>query len=163
MSLASRINDLATGIGNYIRDSVHNWMINPDGFKFGIDSIKGLQQAFGEDADFRAMMFHGSSFAGGYIHATDPEASAQMIRRALRQKGITGARADGFAGSIVNTKAKAAEVIKKGWEQYREWGDKVENANRLGVYKAALAAGKSKRQAAYEARDARDAEAGAAP
>lgn len=141
---------------NYIRDSVHNWMINPDGFKFGIDSIKGLQQAFAEDADFRAMMFHGSSFAGGYIHATDPEASAQMIRRALRQKGITGARADGFAGSIVNTKAKAAEVIKKGWEQYREWGDKVENANRLGVYKAALAAGKSKRQAAYEARDVMD-------
>ena len=141
---------------NYIRDSVHNWMINPDGFKFGIDSIKGLQQAFSEDADFRAMMFHGSSFAGGYIHATDPEASAQMIRRALRQKGITGQQADDFASSIVNTKAKAAEVIAKGWEQWREWGDRVENANRLGVYKAALAAGKSRRQAAFEARDVMD-------
>ncbi|WP_139231006.1 LPD38 domain-containing protein [Geopseudomonas sagittaria] len=141
---------------NFIRDAAHAWMINKDGFVLGKDSIKGMRDALREDQDYRDLMFAGGSFQGGYVHGTDPEASAQIIRRALEKKGFTREQQEAYLGSLVNTPAKAAAMLKQGWQKYREVGDKVENANRLSTYKAALAAGKSKRQAAFEAKDLMD-------
>ena len=141
---------------NFIRDAAHAWMINKDGFVLGRDSIKGMRDALREDQDYRDLMFAGGSFQGGYVHGTDPEASAQIIRRALEKKGFTKSQQDSYLGSLVNTPAKAAAMLGKGWQSYRGLGDKVENANRLSTYKAALAAGKSKRQAAFEAKDLMD-------
>ncbi|MFD3300236.1 LPD38 domain-containing protein [Aquipseudomonas alcaligenes] len=141
---------------NFIRDAAHAWTINKDGFTLGVDSIKGMRDAFREDSDYRDLMFAGASFQGGYIHGTDPEASADIIRRALAKKGLNRQQQDGYLGSLVNSPAKAGAMLRTGWEKYREFGDKVENANRLSTYKAALAAGKSKRQAAFEAKDLMD-------
>lgn len=141
---------------NFIRDAAHAWMINKDGFILGKDSIKGMRDALREDQDYRDLMFAGGSFQGGYVHGADPEASAQIIRRALEKKGFTKSQQDSYLGSLVNTPAKAAAMLGKGWQSYRGLGDKVENANRLSTYKAALAAGKSKRQAAFEAKDLMD-------
>jgi len=141
---------------NFIRDAAHAWMINKDGFVIGKDSIKGMRDALREDQDYRDLMFAGGSFQGGYVHGTDPEASAQIIRRALEKKGFTKQQQSAYLGSLINTPAKAAAMLGKGWQAYRTVGDKVENANRLSTYKAALAAGKSKRQAAYEAKDLMD-------
>lgn len=141
---------------NFIRDAAHAWMINKDGFVLGKDSIKGMRDALREDQDYRDLMFAGGSFQGGYVHGADPEASAQIIRRALEKKGFTKSQQDSYLGSLVNTPAKAAAMLGKGWQSYRGLGDKVENANRLSTYKAALAAGKSKRQAAFEAKDLMD-------
>lgn len=141
---------------NFIRDAAHAWMINKDGFVLGKDSIKGMRDALREDQDYRDLMFAGGSFQGGYVHGTDPEASAQIIRRALEKKGFSKQQQDSYLGSLVNTPAKAAAMLGRGWQSYRTLGDKVENANRLSTYKAALAAGKSKRQAAFEAKDLMD-------
>lgn len=141
---------------NFIRDAAHSWMISKDGFTLGKDSFKGIRDALREDQDYRDLMFAGGSFQGGYVHATDPEASAQIIRRALEKKGFTREQREAYLGSLVDTPAKAAAMLKQGWEKYRELGDKVENSNRLATYKAALAAGKSKRQAAFEAKDLMD-------
>jgi hypothetical protein len=141
---------------NFIRDAAHAWMINKDGFVLGKDSIKGMRDALREDQDYRDLMFAGGSFQGGYVHGTDPEASAQIIRRALEKKGFTSEQQSAYLGSLVNTPAKVAGMLGKGWQAYRTLGDKVENANRLSTYKAALAAGKSPRQAAYEAKDLMD-------
>lgn len=141
---------------NFIRDAAHAWMINKDGFVLGKDSIRGMRDALREDQDYRDLMFAGGSFQGGYVHGTDPEASAQIIRRALEKKGFTREQQEAYLGSLVNTPAKAAAMLKMGWQKYRELGDKVENANRLSTYKAALAAGKSKRLAAFEAKDLMD-------
>lgn len=141
---------------NFIRDAAHAWMINKDGFVLGKDSIKGMRNALREDQDYRDLMFAGGSFQGGYVHGTDPEASAQIIRRALEKKGFTSEQQSAYLGSLVNTPAKVAGMLGKGWQAYRTLGDKVENANRLSTYKAALAAGKSPRQAAYEAKDLMD-------
>lgn len=128
---------------NFIRDAAHAWAINPDGFKFGRDSIKGLHAAFKEDQDYRDLMFAGASFQGGYVHATDPEASAQIIRRALEKKGLSRQQRADYLASLITSPAKAADMLKQGWQKYRELGDAVENSNRLSTYKAALAAGKS--------------------
>lgn len=134
---------------NFVRDAAHAWMINKDDFKFGTDSIKGLKKAFKEDEAYRDLIFSGAAFQGGYIHGADPEAGAQQIRRALRSKGLTTNEIDGYLDTIVNS---GAELLEK----YRGISDKVENANRLSTYEAALAAGKSKRQAAYESKDLMD-------
>ncbi|MBG4718162.1 hypothetical protein I5F71_02730 [Pseudomonas aeruginosa] len=141
---------------NFIRDAAHAWVINKDGFKFGRDSIKGLRDAFRQDQDYRDLMFAGASFQGGYVHGNDPEASAQLIRRALEKKGLSKAQRDSYVASLLTSPKQFAEVLAKGWEHYREVGDRVENANRLSTYKAALAAGKTKRQAAFEAKDLMD-------
>ncbi|MBB1299228.1 LPD38 domain-containing protein [Pseudoalteromonas sp. SR41-7] len=134
---------------NFVRDAAHAWMINKDGFTFGSDSIKGLKKAFKEDEAYRDLIFSGAAFQGGYIHGADPEAAAQQTRRALRSKGLTSNEIDGYLDTVLNS---GAELLEK----YRGISDKVENANRLSTYEAALAAGKSKRQAAYESKDLMD-------
>lgn len=141
---------------NFIRDAAHAWVINKDGFTLGKDSLKGMRDALREDQDYRDLMFAGGSFQGGYVHGADPEASAQIIRRALEKKGFTRTQQEAYLGSLVNTPAKAAAMLGKGWQKYRELGDKVENANRLSTYKAAIERGKSRRQASYEAKDLMD-------
>ena len=141
---------------NFIRDAAHAWVINKDGFKLGRDSIKGLRDAFRQDQDYRNLMFAGASFQGGYVHGSDPEASAQIIRRALAKKGLNRGQQDSYLSSLVTSPKQLADILGKGWEHYREVGERVENANRLSTYKAALEAGKSPRQAAFEAKDLMD-------
>lgn len=141
---------------NFIRDAAHAWVINKDGYKFGVDSLKGLRQAFAQDSDYRDLMFAGSSFQGGYVHGNDPEAAAHIVRRALDKKGLTKGQRESYMQSLVTSPAQMAGLLKQGWEKYREGADRVENSQRLATYKAALAAGKSRRQAAYEAKDLMD-------
>ncbi|WP_295487860.1 LPD38 domain-containing protein [uncultured Pseudomonas sp.] len=141
---------------NFIRDSAQAWITNPDKFKLGVDSVKGLKAAFAQDADYRALMFAGASFQGGYAHGNDPQASAAIIRRALKAKGLNEQQTESYLGSIIGSNGKLAEVLGNGWEKYREISDRIENANRLSTYKAARAAGKDARQAAFEAKDLMD-------
>lgn len=134
---------------NFVRDAAHAWMINKDGFTLGTDSIKGLKDAFAEDEAYRDLIFSGAAFQGGYIHGADPEAAAQQIRRALAKKGLGKSEIDGYMSSLVTN---GSQLLEK----YREVSDKVENANRLSTFKAGMDAGKSKRQAAFEAKDLMD-------
>lgn len=136
-------------IKNFVRDAAHAWMINKDGFRFGADSVKGLRKAFAEDEAYRDLIFSGAAFQGGYVHGADPEAAAQQIRRALRSKGLGEKDIQSYMDSLIT---KGGELL----EAYRTASDKVENANRLSTYEAALAAGKSRRQSAYEAKDLMD-------
>ncbi|MFC0047809.1 LPD38 domain-containing protein [Rheinheimera tilapiae] len=136
-------------IKNFVRDAAHAWMINKDGFRFGADSVKGLRKAFAEDEAYRDLIFSGAAFQGGYVHGADPEAAAQQIRRALRSKGLGEKDIQSYMDSLIT---KGGELL----EAYRTASDKVENANRLSTYEAALESGKSRRQAAYEAKDLMD-------
>ncbi len=136
-------------VKNFVRDAAHAWMINKDGFRFGADSVKGLRKAFTEDESYRDLIFSGAAFQGGYVHGADPEAAAQQIRRALRSKGLTNEQVTSYMDSLITKGSKL-------FEAYRTASDKVENANRLGTFEAALSAGKSRRQAAFEAKDLMD-------
>jgi hypothetical protein len=126
---------------NFTRDMLHAWVINPDGFRLGIDSVRGLTKTLHETGGSVDMLFAGASFMGGYLNANDPEEGARMIRRSMREKG--------FAESVLDTPVKL-------WEAYRRIGDAVENASREAVYEAALKKGKSKATAVFEARDLMD-------
>ncbi|MBX9912399.1 MAG: hypothetical protein K2Y25_00735 [Pseudomonadaceae bacterium] len=141
---------------NFLRDAVHAWVINPDGYKLGIDSVKGLRAAFKEDPHYQELIFAGGAFQGGYIMGNDPEAAAIAIRRALASRGLTSKQQADYMAGLLLSPAQMGSALKKGWEHYREAGDKIENANRLATYKAARAAGKSVRLAAYESKDLMD-------
>ena len=136
-------------VKNFVRDAAHAWMVNKDDFKFGADSIKGLRKAFKEDEAYRDLIFSGAAFQGGYVHGADPEAATQQVRRALKAKGLTVNEVNSYMDSLVT---KGSQLL----ERYRNASDKVENANRLSTYEAALAAGKSARQSAFEAKDLMD-------
>lgn len=141
---------------NFVRDAVHAWAINPDGFKFAKDSYGGLKNALKEDEDYRKLMFAGASFQGGYVHGTDPERSAQIVRRALQAKGLSQPEIERYESSILNSGAKLTNAVNQGWEWYKNKGDKVENANRLATFKKALESGKSMAQASFESKDLMD-------
>jgi hypothetical protein len=144
-------------VSNFVRDAAHAWAINKDGFTFGKDSFKGLKAALAQDDDYKALMFAGASFQGGYVHGTDPEKNAQIVRRALLGKGLDRAEADGFMGTILDTPQKLYGAAEKGWQWYREKGDRFENANRLATFKAAMEnEGKSFKEALFEAKDLMD-------
>lgn len=140
-------------IRNFIRDAMHAWTINPDGFRFAVDSAKGLANAIRKDDDYKALIAGGAAFQGGYIQGTDPEAASRMIRRDIIKGGLSRInRGD----SVLDTPGKMWAAVKWGWQHYREVGDKVENANRLATYKAALEAGKPPAQALFESKDLMD-------
>ena len=134
---------------NFIRDGAHGWMINKDKFKFGFDSVNGAVKTWTKDEATLDIMFSGASFQGGYVHATDPEAAAQQIRRALRKKGLNEGEISKYLGSIPKNMGKMLE-------KYRDISDSMENANRVSTYSASIEAGKSKKVASFEARDFMD-------
>ncbi|WP_017445792.1 LPD38 domain-containing protein [Gayadomonas joobiniege] len=136
-------------VRNFIRDSVHGWMINKDEFKFGKDSYIGMKQTWAKDESTLDLMFAGASFQGGYVHANDPEQAAQQIRRALRKKGLSKSEIDNYLGTIPKNMGEF-------FEKYRSFSDAMENANRASTYRRAKEAGKSDKVAAFEAKDFMD-------
>ncbi|MDB4312116.1 strawberry notch family protein [bacterium] len=136
-------------LANFMRDSIHAWMINPDGMKLVLESFHGLKAAHTGDRHMISMMFAGGSFQGGFINGTDPEASRKSQRKALRAKGFSNAQIDSHMETVVESTVGL-------WDRYRSMGDSVENANREAVYEAARRAGKSKAQAVFEAKDLMD-------
>lgn len=143
-------------IRNFVRDAVHAWAINPDGFRLGRDSLRGLKDARKESEFYKVMMFGGASFQGGYVHGTDPEASAQIIRRALKKKGYNDRQINAHMKSLVDTPEKLHATLESMWQKYRAMGDKIENANRLATFTRAMESQKSLAQALYEAKDLMD-------
>jgi hypothetical protein len=134
---------------NAVRDALHAWSINQDGFKLGVDSMRGAIKAFREDGGLIDMLFSGASFQGGYLNANDPEAMSDSIRQALAAKGLLKRDADGYMKSVVLT----AEDF---WRRYRRIGDAIENASREAVFEAAGRSGKSRAERVFEAKDLMD-------
>jgi len=140
---------------NFIRDAIHSHAINPDNMKFGTSSMKGWIKAIREDEMYQAAMAAGASFQGGFVHATDPNASADMMRRAMRKKGMRPASIRQHERGIAAASA-IGDTLLKGWEYYRTGGDKIENASRIATLQAAIDAGKPMAQALFESKDLMD-------
>lgn len=135
-------------VRNWIRDSVAAQAIARHGFSPAA-SVKGVAKAFSETGGFESMLFAGASFQTGQYSAHDPEAAAVAMRRALRSKGMKAGAVDDFMATVLDTPGRA-------WDVYRRAGEAIENANREAVYEAAIKAGGSETQAAYQAKDLMD-------
>ncbi|UYA60204.1 hypothetical protein NAL19_2050 [Pectobacterium sp. F1-1] len=143
-------------IRNFMRDAIHSWAINKDGFKPAISSWQGLKKAMRTDDTLVDMMFAGATFGGGYSNVYDPAATASSIRKVLRRKGYNDSQIREFESSIVRNSKEVMDKIGAGLEKYQKVSEGAENANRIATYDAALKAGKSKAQAAFESRDLMD-------
>ena len=141
---------------NFLRDAASTWAINEDGFKPMIDSIRGVKKAWQMDDSSIDMMFSGASFMGGNLRGSDPEAMASVIRKTLRRKGMSPEQIREYENSLITNGRKAKDVLLSAWEKYEKAGEAVENGSREAVYEAAIKAGKSHAQAAFEAKDLMD-------
>ncbi len=141
---------------NFIRDAASTWVINEDGFKPIIDSVRGAIKSWNMDESSINMMFSGASFMGGNLRGNDPEAMASAVRKALRRKGMSPEQIDQYEKTVIRTGKQAMDLLGKYWEQYERVGEAIENGSREAVYEAAIKAGKSHAQAAFEAKDLMD-------
>lgn len=141
---------------NFLRDSLSSWAISKDGFKPVIGSIKGVKKTLAMEGSTIDVMFSGASFLGGYVNGNDPTAMADTVRKSLRRKGMTPEQIARYEKSIIRNAAQAKGIIADAWEKYSRVGEAVENGNREAVYEAAIKAGKSHAQAAFESKDLMD-------
>lgn len=141
---------------NFLRDSLSSWAISKDGFKPVIDSIKGVKKTLAMDGSTIDVMFSGASFLGGYVNGNDPGAMADSVRKSLRRKGMTPEQIAKYEKSIVRNAAQVKGIVADVWDKYSRYGEALENANREAVYDAAIKAGKSHAQAAFESKDLMD-------
>ncbi|MGS3142218.1 LPD38 domain-containing protein [Aeromonas sanarellii] len=141
---------------NFLRDSLSSWAISKDGFKPVIDSIKGVKKTLAMEGSTLDVMFSGASFLGGYVNGNDPTAMADSVRKSLRRKGMTPEQIAKYEKSIVRNAAHVKGVVADVWDKYSRYGEALENANREAVYEAAIKAGKSHAQAAFESKDLMD-------
>ncbi|HHY0315029.1 TPA: LPD38 domain-containing protein [Yersinia enterocolitica] len=143
-------------IRNFLRDSIHSWAINKDGFKPVIASWAGFKKALRTDDSLVDMMFAGATFGGGYSNVYDPASTAKTIRSVLRRKGYNDSQIHEFESSIARNSKEVMGKIEQGLHKYKNLSEAAENANRLATYEAAIKSGKSKAQAAFESRDLMD-------
>ncbi|MCK8583807.1 hypothetical protein LNQ51_02700 [Yersinia ruckeri] len=143
-------------IRNFLRDSIHSWAINKDGFKPVTASWAGFKKALRTDDSLVDMMFAGATFGGGYSNVYDPASTAKTIRGVLRRKGYNDSQIRQFESSIVRNSKEVMSKVEQGLHQYKNLSEAAENANRLATYEAAIKSGKSKAQAAFESRDLMD-------
>ncbi|CFQ78308.1 TPA: LPD38 domain-containing protein [Yersinia enterocolitica] len=143
-------------IRNFMRDSIHSWAINKDGFKPVIASWAGFKKALRTDDSLVDMMFAGATFGGGYSNVYDPASTAKTIRSVLRRKGYNDSQILEFESSIARNSKEVMGKIEQGLHKYKNLSEAAENANRLATYESAIKSGKSKAQAAFESRDLMD-------
>ena len=141
---------------NFLRDSLSSWAISKDGFKPVIDSIRGVRKTWRMEGSTIDVMFSGASFLGGYVNGNDPGAMADSVRKSLRRKGMTPEQIVKYEKSIVRNAAQVKGIVADVWDKYSRYGEALENANREAVYDAAIKAGKSHAQAAFESKDLMD-------
>lgn len=127
---------------NLIRDSVQAIAVadmSTQIYKNLYQGWKGTQK----DSDVKAQMLAGGGSFGqsGYIHGSDPEAIKRLVERGLEQKSVKA--------SIIDTPKK----FKKIWDAYQDFGARLENINRAANYSQAIAEGKDRLTANFEARD----------
>lgn len=134
--------DPAFMLSNFIRDTGSAFVIGRDkGNVPVLSALKGFGQALVEDETMRTLVSAGAAFENGYITGGDPRQTKKLLKAAMKQKG--------FAGTVLDTPKK----LLRAWMHL---GSSVENSNRMAVYNAAIAAGKTKKRAAYEAKDLMD-------
>lgn len=107
----------------------------------GLDTVRGTISQVRMDTDSRSILAGGGSFTHGYIRAGDLEGGAATVRRALRGRTAAG-RILGAPGAL--------------WTFYRDMLNASENSHRVQIYRHELAAGKTRKEALYAARDMLD-------
>lgn len=134
--------DPAFMLSNFIRDTGSAFVIGRDKGNLPVlSAIKGFGQALMEDKTMRTLVSAGAAFENGFVTGGDPRQTKRMLKRAMKKKS--------FANTVLDSPFK----LFRAWQHL---GSSIENSNRIAVYNAAIEGGKSKKRAAYEAKDLMD-------
>lgn len=130
--------DPAFMLANFVRDTLSTWVVSDASMRPVVDAVKGLKATWAEDETLMQLMMSGAG-GGGYYDSAPAD-----IRKLVAER-IPAGKVDGFMKSVVSP--------KNAWRVWRKIGASAENANRVAVFKAVLAAGGSVAEAVYQARD----------
>ncbi len=128
-------------IRNFVRDTLHTWVINRGDFTPAVSSLKGAVKTFREDFDTIQLMAAGGSFHGGFAYGHDMQKTSEHVKKLLHKKGVVA--------NILDTPAKLLDFWKK-------IGAAGENAARVAIYQNTVKKTGSALQAAFEAKDVMD-------
>jgi len=132
-------------VNNLIRDSISAMGVS----QLKKDPIRnvltGLNSARAEDENYISALAGGSIFNFGTAIEGD---SAPLVKRLIAQ-GVP-------AETILTTPDKVKSAMKKAWDKYQDFGNQVEAANRMALYKQLREKGMSHLEATYYARDLLD-------
>ncbi|MDG4721142.1 LPD38 domain-containing protein [Thalassospira aquimaris] len=120
---------------NFIRDSLHGWVVSGERFRPGIDGFRGAMRSYREDTALVSIMAAGGG-SGGFFR-TQSRDVAKML-------------------SSVHGKNAIIDSPKKAWEWWKRVGQATENANRLAIYDSVLKDTGDVAEAAYQALDIMD-------
>lgn len=130
--------DPAFMLANFVRDTLSNWVVSDASMRPVVDAVIGLKATWAEDETLMQLMMSGAG-GGGYY-----DSAPEDIRKLVAER-VPAGKVNGFMKSVVSP--------KNAWRVWRKIGASAENANRVAVFKAVLAAGGSVAEAAYQARD----------
>lgn len=126
---------------NLVRDTANAFVISRDMVVPIGGALSGFAEALVESETMQILTGAGAAFENGYLTQHDPNATKRLLRRVTKDQNIS------------NT------VLDSPFKLYRAWRHVTsasENANRIAIYHAAIRAGKSKKQAVFEAKDSMD-------
>lgn len=128
-------------LANLIRDTLHSVAV----ISISPNIAKNLYQGFTNTSN--KSKYYASALAGGgvftesgYIHGADPDAIKYMV-----DKGVDR-----------NTILTNINLIKKMYDTYQDFGNRLENVNRMAAYIQNIEKGRSKLEATHEARSVLD-------
>lgn len=135
-------------IANLLRDTGEAWITSGTNFKPVASSVLGAIKHIRMDKDAQAIMASGSGFHGGLYQQGSVDATARVIRRALRHHGHDQPYIERFLKTVTNP----VELFRK----YQELLEAAESGSRIAVYKALRDRGASNAEAALAAKDLLD-------
>uniref|UniRef100_A0A6M3XA37 Putative methyltransferase n=1 Tax=viral metagenome TaxID=1070528 RepID=A0A6M3XA37_9ZZZZ len=130
-------------VANMVRDTVHTSIISKSFIPFWDTGI-GFMKALRKDKDWVSFQSSNAGQGASYIHSEDPQAMAKYIERVIAK--------DGTDKRILNTTKKVTQMLHW-WEAV---GAASEDAARVQLFTKRIAEGKSRFDAAFEARDLLD-------
>lgn len=108
-------------IRNLIRDSLHSIAVGEMSYNVLGNVGKGLKTGRKKDPVYQSLLASGGAFSFGFLH-DDPSA----VRRLL----ATGVKRN----QVIDTSAKARNALGKLVDVYADFGNQMENANRVALY-----------------------------
>lgn len=132
-------------IRNLLRDSISAIGQNEMSYNALMNVAKGYKGTNRKGDQYAQMLFNGALMRFGQL--TDGK-HAEHAKRLI---------ASGVDDSTILTNAeKTKAAINKAWDEWQEFGDRMENVNRAALYQKMKADGMSDRDAAFAARDMLD-------
>jgi len=130
-------------VANMIRDTVHTSIISKSFIPFW-DTAIGFGKALREDQDWINFQSSNAGQGASYIHSEDPQAMAKYVKRVIKK--------DGSSKRILDSPKKLKSFLDW-WEAI---GAASEDAARVQLFTKKIKEGKSRFDAAFEARDLLD-------